>query len=240
MNEFSNVDSSKAAAAQLAFDFPSCPSFADSDFLIARCNEEAVAWIGRWPDWPAPALTLVGPPGAGKTHLLRIFQERVGALVLAPDALAGLDPEAALGDARTVVLDDPEQALASRAAAEGLFHLYNRLALLGGHLAIAGRRPPSRWRVALPDLASRLSAAVVAEIKASDDALLAAVLVKLFADRQLRPSNDVLGYILPRAERSVSVLSEIVAELDRRALAERRAVTQPLAADVLRSLGREA
>lgn len=226
-------------AAQLAFDFPHCPSFADSDFLIAPCNAAAVEWIGRWPDWPSTALALVGPPGSGKTHLLRIFEARAGAVPLTPEALIGIDPEAALGPARAVAIDDPEAALVDASAAEGLFHLFNRLASRGGHLLLTGRRPPSRWRVPLPDLASRLATATVAEIAAPDDALLGAVLAKLFADRQLRPSKEIFGHVLARAERSVSALAGIVAEVDRRALAAGRAVTLPLVAKALRDLGRD-
>lgn len=239
MSDNGRQTAAEGTAGQLAFEFPHGPSFADSDFLIAPCNEPAVEWVARWPEWPSTALALVGPSGSGKTHLLRIFEARTGALPLAPEALGGIDPEAALGPARAVAIEDPEATLADSAAAEGLFHLFNRLASHGGHLLLTGRRPPSRWRVPLPDLASRLATATVAEIAAPDDALLGAVLAKLFADRQLRPSREVFGYVLARAERSVSALAAIVAEVDRRALAAGRAVTLPLVAKALRNLGRD-
>lgn len=224
-------------SGQLAFEFPHCPSFADTDFLIAPCNAGAVAWIERWPDWPSPALALVGPPGSGKSHLATIFAARAGAATIAPEALPGLDPIGALGPARAAVVDGAEGALGDRAAAEGLFHLYNRLAAMGGHLLVTGGAAPARWRISLPDLASRLATATVAEIAAPDDALLAAILAKLFADRQLRPAAEVVRYILARAERSPAALTALVAELDRRALAGGRAVTVALAADTLRDVG---
>ena len=227
----------KGGSGQLAFDFPHCPSFADTDFLIAPCNADAVAWVERWPDWPAPALALVGPPGSGKSHLATIFAARAKAVTVAPEALAALDPIAALGSARTAVVDGAECALGDRAAAEGLFHLYNRLTAIGGHLLVTGRAAPARWRIGLPDLASRLATATVAEIAAPDDALLASILIKLFADRQLKPAAEVIRYILARAERSPAALAAIVAELDRRALAGGRAVTVVLAADTLRDVG---
>jgi chromosomal replication initiation ATPase DnaA len=227
----------KDPSAQLAFDFPHCPSFADTDFLIAPCNTEAVTWIERWPEWPGTALALVGPAGAGKTHLATIFAARAGAVSIAPSALATIDPIAVLGSAHDAVIDEPERMLSERAAMEGLFHLYNRLAAIKGHLLLVGRNAPSRWSVALPDPASRLVTATVAEIAAPDDALLAAVLSKLFADRQLRPSTDVIRYILARIERSPAALANFVAEVDRRALALGRAVTVALVSDTVRDLG---
>jgi chromosomal replication initiation ATPase DnaA len=224
-------------AGQLAFEFPHCPSFADTDFLIAPCNADAVAWIERGPDWPSPALALVGPAGAGKSHLATIFAARAGAAMIAPDALAGLDPIAALGSARAAVVDGAEAVVFDRAAAEGLFHLYNRLTAIGGHLLITGRAAPARWRIGLADLASRLATATVVEIAAPDEALLASILAKLFADRQLRPAAEVIRYILARAERSPAALAAIVAALDRKALAGGRAVTVALAAETLREFG---
>jgi chromosomal replication initiation ATPase DnaA len=226
----------KNPSAQLAFDFPHCPSFADSDFLIAPCNAEAVAWIERWPDWPATALALVGPAGSGKSHLASIFATRTGAVAIASGELAMLDPIARLGDRGVAIIDDAEQVLGERAAAEGLFHLYNRLTAIKGSLLLTGINAPSRWRVALPDLASRLATATVAEIAAPDDALLASILAKLFADRQLRPSADVARYVLSRIERSPAVLGDLVAEVDRRALALGRSVTVALISDVMRDL----
>ncbi len=231
------TEPTKNASAQLAFDFPHCPSFADTDFLIAPCNAEAVAWIDRWPDWPSPALALIGPSGSGKTHLATIFAARTGAVSIAPHSLAGIDPIAVLGSARVAVIDEPEPALAQRVAMEGLFHLYNRLSAVKGHLLLTGRSAPSRWGIALPDLASRLATASVVEIAAPDDALLAAILSKLFADRQLRPSVDVIRYILTRIERSPAVFAALVAEIDRRALASGRAVTMALVSDTVRDLG---
>ncbi|MHA1113356.1 MAG: hypothetical protein ACTSRY_02480 [Alphaproteobacteria bacterium] len=107
----------------------------------------------------------------------------------------------------------------SRAAAETLFHLYNLLAEAGGHLLLTARAAPSRWRIPLPDLASRLGAAPAVAIEAPDDALLAAVLVKLFADRQLAVDRRVIDYLPPRMERGFAAARDLVARIDRAALA---------------------
>ena len=112
-------------------------------------------------------------------------------------------------------------------------HLYNEMAGRGGSLLLTAESAPARWKVALPDLASRLRAAPVAAIAAPEDALIEAVLVKLFRDRQLRVSPTVVSYVVRRMERSLAAANRVVAALDETALAARRNLTVRLAADVL-------
>ncbi len=64
------------------------PSLAGEDFLVAPCNEAAVGWLERWPDWPTAALVLHGPPGCGKTHLAHAFLARCGGMIVDHRALA--------------------------------------------------------------------------------------------------------------------------------------------------------
>jgi DnaA regulatory inactivator Hda len=223
-------------ASQLPLDLAGPPSYARADFLPAEANATALAWVDRWPDWPGPASVLVGPAGSGKTHLLHLWAERAAALHLRgadldqPELVALLDR---LGMARQVALDDA-QAVAGRPDAERLlFHLYNWLRERGGHLLLAARAAPARWHLRLPDLASRLRAATVAEIGAPDDALLAAVLVKLFHDRQLAVAEEVVRYLVQHMERSLAAARWVVDRIDREALAEKRAISVRLASSVL-------
>jgi len=208
------------------------PALGREDFLVAPCNALAVEWIDRWPDWRLSVLVLAGPAGSGKTHLAQVWRARSGALALSPRGGAAELAEA-LGEAGAALVDDAD-ALAGDAEAErALFHLYNLLRERGGQLLLTGRRPPSRWGVALPDLRSRLESAAVAELGAPDDSLMRALLEKLFADRQLRPGEGVLDYLLARMERSHEAARLLVARLDERALAERRELRLPLVRAVL-------
>lgn len=63
--------------------------------------------------------------------------------------------------------------------------------------------------------------------------LLGAVLVKMFADRQIQISEEVLNYILPRMERSFAMARNLVEKTDQLALAEKRPVSVPLIRHVL-------
>ncbi len=210
------------------------------DFLVAPSNHAAVAWLDRWPDWPGPALVLHGPAGSGKTHLVHVWRARVLAAgeeapILAAGALVGAAPEDLLSGCNAAIIENPDRrgVCGDRGAETGLFHLYNHLKAHSGHLLLTGRAAPVGWPFVLADLRSRLAAAPAAELGPPDDALIAAVLVKLFADRQLRVGRDVVSYVLSRMERSFAAARELVDALDRAALAEQRNITVPLARAVL-------
>jgi len=216
---------------QLPLDLGFRAALGRTDFLVAPCNEAAIAWIDRWPGWPSPALALCGPAGSGKTHLGEVWRARSGAMPIASAALASAAVPRLLGAAKAAFVDDADQA-----GEEALLHLYNLLAERRGHLLLVAREPPARWRIKLADLRSRLLAAPVVAVEAPDDALLGAVLVKLFADRQLDVGQELIAYLLVQIERSFAAAQEAVAALDAASLAEGRAVTVPLARTVLSRL----
>lgn len=218
--------------AQLPLPLPHRPSLEGDDYLVAPCNEEAVAWIDRWPDWPGPALAVVGPAGSGKTHLASVWAASSGARFMEADELTGPEGGLAPGDG-ALILDDADRLMGARVCEEALFHLLNGLHGAKGRLMLTGAAPPTRWPVGLPDLRSRLGAIPVAEIGPPDDALIAALVIKLFADRQLRISGEAVRFLTARMERSFEAASRVVDAIDRRALAQRRAVTIPLIRDIL-------
>ncbi len=198
------------------------PALGREDFLIAAGNAEAVAWLDRWPDWPAPALVLHGPSGCGKTHLAQVFAARSGARVETGAPGFAPDPPTLLA-APAVVIDDTDAGLDETA----LFHLYNGAKESGVRLLLTAKGAPGRW-AALPDLRSRLSACPAVAIGPPDDAVMAAVLVKLFADRQLKVGTEVITYLLRHMDRSFAAARRVVAEADRLSLAEHRGITVPL------------
>lgn len=208
------------------------PALGRDDFMVAQCNRDAVAWIDLWPKWPVPALCLYGPRGCGKSHLAEVWRARSAALSVAAIDLAGCDPDALLGDARGLVIEDADGGIDETAC----FHLYNMLKERDGHLLLTATQPPARWNVGLPDLKSRLGAALVCEISPPDDDLMVGLLLKLFADRQIQAGPQTVSYILPRIERSFVALTDLVAAIDRRALAEKRAVTLPLVRSVMEEM----
>jgi chromosomal replication initiation ATPase DnaA len=216
---------------QFTFDLPCRIALGRSDFLVSDSNTGAVTWVERWPEWPRGALVLHGPPGCGKTHLVHFWCERASAVIVAG---ATLDEEKVAHLARgrhRVAVDD-----ADCASELALLHLYNFCLENHGSLLITARRSPASWSIALDDLRSRVRGAPAIEIGPPDDALLGAVLVKQFADRQLSVTPELITYLTRRMERSFAAAIEITTRLDKAALRNKSAITLPLARNVLEQI----
>ncbi|MFD2180929.1 chromosomal replication initiator DnaA [Rhodoplanes azumiensis] len=213
---------------QLALGLEHPESFSRDDFLESPSNAAALALVDRWPDWPARGLVLAGPAGAGKSHLAAIWAERAGARLLPAAALTEAGVPDALS-AGALVIEDVTPAV----DAVALFHLLNLARAQGAFLLLTVATPPAGWTLRLPDLHSRLRAMPVVQIAAPDAALLRAVLVKLFADRQLAVDEGLLTYVERRIERSLATARAVVAALDQEGLRRKRPVTRALAVEVL-------
>ncbi|MGR3292106.1 MAG: chromosomal replication initiator DnaA, partial [Paracoccaceae bacterium] len=132
-----------------------------------------------------------------------------------------------------IAVEDVEDIAGNPECEQALMHLHNLALADGGRLLMTGILPPARWHLTLADLQSRVSGAGLVQLGAPDDALLSAVLVKLFADRQLNVAPYVIGYLARRMERSIDEAALLVAALDAISLTEGRAVTRKLAGRVL-------
>jgi chromosomal replication initiation ATPase DnaA len=211
--------------AQFRLLFEDQPNFSRSAFVVSPSNAAAVDAVEAWPAWRGGALALVGPAGSGKSHLAATWAVRAKATVIsaavAPEDLASLEGPVLWEDADLADHD------------ETLFHLINIAARPGGGLLATARTPPSRWRTDVPDLRSRLNALPVALLQQPDDAILAGALLKFFQERRIRPSEELLAYLVRRIERSIPKALEIVAKLDETASAFGRPVSRALARQVL-------
>ncbi len=225
-----------SAIAQLALLLPHRPALDRSDFLVAEANLAAVAWLDAWPNWPSPGLVVWGAAGCGKTHLAATWQLRSSARKLAAETLSAANLPEQLGDAKSIVLEDIDRTLPDERA---WLHLYNLVAERGGQMLLTARTAPTRWNIRLADLSSRLRALATVEIAAPDEILVEAVLVKHFADRQMRVPPETVRYIAARLERSLAAVAQVAQRLDTASLAAKRPATIPLARDVLRDLGFE-
>lgn len=156
--------------------------------------------------WPFRTAILAGPPRSGKSLLARWFAESgAGEVVDGADAL-------------------PE---------DEVFHRWNRAQADGKPLLLVANRAPGEWKVALPDLASRLGAALLIEIAPPDDELVAGLVAELSARRGLVLGEQVLSYLLPRLERSHAEIELLIETLDRLSLERKAPVTISLVRDAL-------
>lgn len=209
---------------QLPFDLGHRTAFARDDFWVSDSNQDAVSWLDKYPDWPAPLLVIHGPRACGKTHLLKVWQNETGAAAYEPGALENLPP--------AVVIDAIDTWIGNAAQEETLLHLYNIQKERGGHILAAAETPPRQWTFVLRDLESRMLAAPVVAVGSPDDQLMAVVLSKLFSDRQIFVPQEVVQFLLPRLPRSFAAMRDAVEQIDRRAMAEKRKITVPLVREI--------
>lgn len=216
---------------QLPLDLRHATAYSRDDLVVSSANASAVALIDRWPEWPGPVVVLAGPAGSGKSHLAAIWREVSSATEF--DAGAIGESAASAAEKGPVLIDNADKAGLDE---QGLFHLINAVKGADTHLLLTARRFPAAWGVQLPDLASRLRAAATVEIGEPDDLLLAGVITKLFADRQVEVEPHVVQYIVRRIERSLSTAIRVVDRLDRAALEQKSRITRALAMEAVSAL----
>ncbi|MEX0369865.1 MAG: DnaA/Hda family protein [Tateyamaria sp.] len=218
-------------AQQLGFDLPVRTALGRDDFLVAPSNAVALTMVDAWRTWPLGKFVLSGPAGSGKTHLTHVWAKDAGAQIRSAADLDTSKIEQLFE--RPVAVEDVDRIAKNTPAQTALFHLHNALQTNQKPLLLTGERPPRHWGLELPDLQSRVDAAGHAGLDAPDDTLLAAVLAKLFADRQLTPRKDVIPYLVTHMERSFAAAGDLVAQLDAASLAEKKPITRALAARCL-------
>lgn len=214
---------------QLALDLAVSESFSRDDFLETPANTSVLHLLERWPDWSGAELILVGPEGSGKSHLAAIWARLSGARTVSGHALATAHVPTALATGALVVEDLAPGRFDERA----LFHLLNLAREEVAYLILTTQTQPAGWSFAVADVASRMRAIPVAPLAPADDVLMRAILVKLFADRQLQVDEALVQFIAARIERSPAAAKAAVAHLDNEALKRGRPVNRALASELL-------
>lgn len=210
---------------QLVLDLPHRSALDLEDFLVSQSNQAAIDLIDGEVAWPNGAALVVGPTGAGKSHLANVWRAKTQAnRIVAVEASEDV-VQAAAGGGR-VIVEDLDGGVCDEAA---LFHLVNIARQGKAQVLFTSKLAPGELKIELPDLRSRVKALPMAVIEPPDEALLRAVLVKLFSDRQLVVEPGVIGYLIVRMERSMAAANAVVAEIDRLGLAMRRRVSKQLA-----------
>ena len=218
-------------AQQLAFSLSTRPALGRDDFFISDANEMALATLEVTETWPNGKLVLAGPLASGKTHLAHVWAGEVEARIIPAKGLSDRDvPTEAQGP---LVIEDIDDMSAEDEVA--LFHLHNLMLAEGKPLLMTTSTVPVQMNIALPDLLSRLQGTSLVALDAPDDALLAVVLLKMFADRQINLPTELLSYVLPRIERSFAAARHFVEVMDARALAEGKPIGKRLAREILSS-----
>ena len=223
-------------AEQLVFDLPQRAAMGRAAFLISDSNREAVALIDGFADWQMPVQWIYGPSGAGKSHLAAVLAHQCNALTIEAVALLQNEIAHVLGGSHKpdAVIVDRLDGLSSDCE-EVLFHLLNFVRHEKLKILLLSEKPAAQLKIALPDLASRLKAIAAVPLTRPDDTLMRGLMAKLFSDRQLKVEARVIDYLLPRMVRDYAGMAALVDNIDRQALAKKRAITVPMVAEILES-----
>lgn len=180
-----------------------------ANFLISESNAAALKVVRAWPDWPSPMLMLIGPQGAGKSHIGQAWAAETGG----------------------TFIDN-----ANEVKEADLFTSMNQ-ALNGdiSGLLLAARQAPSEWGIQMPDLRSRLSNTPIAIIEDHDDDILEPIVRKLFKDKGRDVSQDLIEYLLKYQERSIAAQRIIANELEIAAQRQKADLTKAFAAKYLKA-----
>lgn len=182
----------------------------DGDFLLSEANRIAALHLERWRDWPLSVSVLTGPPRSGRSTLGRHFARASGGSVI--DDAQGRDEHA-------------------------LFHAWNAAQTERRPLLLIGDDPPAQWRVALPDLRSRLAAAPHVAIAQPDEALAQALVERQLARVGAPYALDLPSWLVRRMERSYGAIDAATRLLDRVALSSGRKISVAMAKETLQGAG---
>lgn len=220
---------------QLSFSLPKKETLDRDNYFVSQANQGAVSLIEDWINWPSRKLILVGSEGSGKTHLGHLWAGEVGATII--NATTLMEQQISELSKAPVLVEDINEIQRNQPVEIVLFHLHNLLYSEGHSLLMTSQILPGRLSFSLKDLQSRIEASIIAKLHPVDDDLLGAILIKMFADRQIYFSDKLLTYVLSRVERSYTAAKLFVEEVDSKAMTESRVIGKRLVRDILEARG---
>ena len=182
---------------------------APARIVLGNANQAVFEALAAAPSWPFRTAVLAGPPRAGKSLIARWFAE------------------SGAGEA----IDDADQLDETE-----LFHRWNRAQESGKPLLLVSNAASTGWRINLPDLASRIGAALHLEVGEPDDAMLAELITLHAEQRGLVLDDSAAAYLVPRCQRSHLGAERLVAEIDRLSLERKVPPTMAIWRDALEAI----
>ena len=225
---------------QIPLEFNMPNQYGRQDFMVSGCNVQALKAIEMWPKWPFFALLIFGPSGCGKTHLAHIFADhvRLKAKKVFPVGFVQAR-EIKTTKVEYIHKNNPclvVENVSSKINETAMFHLFNLYQNQGGYILMTAQHPFARINFKLPDLKSRLNMVPRVAISEPDDQMLEALIVKLFSDRQISITREVLNYTVQNMERSFSYAQKLVHMADGISLSYKRAVSVPIIKEAMHQL----
>jgi hypothetical protein len=188
---------SRNAPSQIALPLSAGAAAEARRIIVGSANAHVIEALQDPARWPFHVAVLTGPPRSGKS-LLALWAQ----------GLAGADSLDVIDDAES--MDETE-----------LFHRWNAVQQGGSREGMAllivanADEEHGGWRIALPDLASRIGGSLQLEIGAPDDAMAGELIHALAEQRGLTLPDGAAEYCVPRTTRSFAAIEALVATIDR-------------------------
>ncbi len=222
---------------QLTFGFPHTPSYGPQDFALFSSNQDAYRWIESFPNWNVPGLVLVGPTGSGKTHLTHVLQEKSGGQIIQFADLSESLLETLESLPKVIIIENCNTWDRTREVI--LFHLYNHLIKHQGLLVLTSVHPVNHWSLKLPDFQSRVKTLAEVTIGEPEDELLLAILIKRFADHQIKVDFKIAEFLIKRLPRTYGEFHQVIDLILEKNLEQKKGITIPFLKNVLPGLKEE-
>jgi len=207
------------------------------DNYLSASNRAAVDSVQQVLEQDNQFLYLWGKRGSGKTHLLQAachqltaqnktsaylpLVKAMGQSDLSPQMIDGLETLS------LVCIDDIHAIAGQREWEVALFDLHNRIRDIGSRLIIAGESSPAALGFELKDLTSRMTAALVFQLRELDDEGKIQALQRRADGRGVELPSDVASYMLKRCPRDMNALFGLLDRLDQASLSAQRKLTIP-------------
>lgn len=214
--------------------------YAEETFIRSPSNQQAWAWIQKWPDTLVQeqglvslpfshAIIIYGPQSAGKTHLASLWQTKNSALKLKWPDISSENVRQILQENKKLILEDVHTLRDETA----LFHCFNVVKEHNAYLLMTSRYSPASIAFTLKDLQSRMNAIPAIAIEPPDDELFYELFKRHFEQRQLQVKDDVIEYLIRRTERSCLAAEQLAGRIDEMALSAGKNITIPFVKTII-------
>ena len=194
-------------------------NFTYDDFFVSKCNYFAFNLIESWPKWEKNVLNIYGEKFSGKSHLSEIFKKKNNAIIIKSDEINN-NFFNKIRFHENIILDNLDYISDEKI----LYSIFNFAEQYNKYLIINSINPIDSIDFTLPDLKSRLKNCIFAQIEKPDDDMIFALVLKHFADRQIKIEKKIIEYITKRIERSYGKIFDFIYKVDQFSLINKKPI----------------
>ena len=194
-------------------------NFTYDDFFVSKCNYFAFSLIESWPKWEKNILNIYGEKFCGKSHLSEIFKRKNKAIIIKNEEINN-NFFNKIRYYENIILDNLEFLSDEKT----LYSIFNFVEQYNKYLIINSIDSINSIEFTLPDLKSRLKNCIFAKIDKPDDDMIFALVLKHFADRQIKIEKKIIEYITKRIERSYGKILDFIYKVDQFSLINKKSI----------------